>query len=75
MERAYRIKRAMWWVGVVVALGYLLVVIPLIAWRQDLTKMDIIAEIVFWLIVLAVLAVLGRINERHGFLRAPHNDG
>jgi hypothetical protein len=69
-DMSYRIKRAVWWVAMVVVLGYL-ASIPVIGWWQDAPTSSMVIMTVFWSSVLAVLAA---INERHGFLRGPRDD-
>ena len=68
---SYRIKRAAWWVAIVVGLSSL-ASIPVIGWWKDAPTSSMVIMTVFWSLVLAVL---GAINERHGFLRGPRDDG
>jgi len=68
---SYRIKRAAWWVAIVIGLGSL-ASIPVIGWWKDAPRSSMVIMTVFGSLVLAVL---GAINERHGFLRRPRDDG
>jgi hypothetical protein len=70
-DMSYRIKRAAWWVAIVVGLGSL-ASIPVIGWWKDAPTSSMVIMTVFWSLVLAVL---GAINERHGFLRGRRDDG
>ena len=67
---SYRIKRAAWWVAIVVGLGSL-ASIPVIGWWKDAPASSMVAMAVFWSFVLALL---GAINLRHGFLRGPRDE-
>ena len=67
---SYRIKRAAWWVAIVVGLGSL-AGIPVIGWWKDAPASSMVVMTVFWSLVLALL---GAINHRHGLLRGPRDD-